>query len=465
MALAEASAESTSITERDSSMREQSARMWIVCLVIVLAAQGRENAGYGRHRDAGTNSSSPPGCPWCGQTPAVAPDEAAPRTGADVADAFTGRLPGLLAACWWRRRGLLRPGAFGALERQRNPPRSEFAYGPAWASGSLLSGGLGPTRRGRAVPSLRYMKTWTPPYANLLDNPDGTFRGPEADSSTGGRRRSPQSAKYPPVAVRDGECEPFRRGGEDRVSSHAQTSSRHLARLRRPDRLLDNAVEALQAFSDRGRQLPPIHERYRPSTTRSAAISLCREARAQLSSAHRRSHSCQPLTMACDSLNGSLRSSRTFSYEAMASRNPEIPATLIYVLLSTWAVRRCGRIIFPWSEPGAPNSFAMSGADAKRNLAKRTVFFHNGVAHCSSRQLALAIRIRCPPRPTGWRDAASVKNDPRLSGRTDHRRPNTWARQSAKVRSSSAYASSGYRYPTSSMGARPEAPDDRAKYH
>jgi cytochrome c peroxidase len=242
----------------------------------------------------------------------------------------------------------------------------------------------------RAVPSLMY-KEYTPPYADLLDNPDGiSAPGPGGGFTWDGRANTLADQAALPL------LSPFEMANaspQDVVSKLQQTS--YLALFQQAfggdggnvfadvDQAFSDALAALQAFQLEDISFHPFSSKFDLYDDNKIGGTL--------TAAESRGYRVftDPATGNCDSchyqgagLNGSIALFTDFSYEAISPpRNATIPANGDP---SHFDMGVCGplRADHLPAEAGAPDSFCgMFKTPTMRNVATRSVFFHNGVIH------------------------------------------------------------------------------------
>jgi cytochrome c peroxidase len=241
-------------------------------------------------------------------------------------------------------------------------------------------GGSHLTRTGiRAVPSLRY-KEATPPYADLLDNPDGiSTPGPGGGLMQDGRAATlAEQARLPLL----NPIEMGNRSARDvsvrlRRAAYASTVSRMFGprSLAQPVEALDVIGQALQAFQMEDPSFHPYSSRYdlyagnKIGGTMSAA-----EARGFAVYNDPAKGNCFACHYNGAGLNGSVALFTDFTYAAIGvPRNSQIPANgqAGYADLGL-----CSRP----DHRGAANAQYCGEfkTPTLRNVATRSVFFHNG---------------------------------------------------------------------------------------
>jgi cytochrome c peroxidase len=255
----------------------------------------------------------------------------------------------------------------------------------------VQAGGAHMTRAGvRAVPSLRY-KEATPPYADLLDNPDGiSTPGPGGGLTQDGRAATlAEQARIPLLNA----LEMANRSPADVVAKmrHAAYADAFRAvfgehAFDRPDAAFDDATKALQAFQLEDQSFHPYSSRY--------DLYAGNKIGGTMSPAEQRGFAVyndpdKGNCFACHyngaGLNGSVGLFTDFTYAAIGvPRNKEIPANrdLHYADLGL-----CSR-----PDHGGKENAQYCGefkTPTLRNVATRQVFFHNG----RMKSLAEAIRF------------------------------------------------------------------------
>lgn len=373
-------------------MREHSARTWIISLVVMLVAcKGASTLNADGSTDAGTSVSSTPGSPTTADASVVGAGGGGVATDAG-GDASSGRPPGSqppLSAAAQVGKALffdtaLSGGGTMSCATCHDP---NFAYGPPNGL-AVQRGGPNLDQAGtRAVPSLRY-KMWTPPYADLLDNPDGiSVPGPGGGFTWDGRAPTlADQAKIPLLS-------PFEMANASPADVAAKIQAASYAPLFQqafgadvfadPVATFDDAAAALQAFQIEDASFHPFTSKYDLFSDNKIGGNLTPAEKRGLSVFR------DPQTGNCMSchyhgagLNGSSALFTDFSYEAIGvPRNPEIPANAdpSFVDMGVCGPTRTDHLP---SEAGAANQFCgMFKAPTLRNLAKRTAFFHNGVIH------------------------------------------------------------------------------------
>jgi cytochrome c peroxidase len=261
-----------------------------------------------------------------------------------------------------------------------------FAYGPP-NSLSVQLGGPELTIQGqRAVPSLRYTE-FTPPYADLLDNPDGiSVPGPGGGYTWDGRAATlAEQASIPLLAPN--EMANASAGDVVRKLRRA-TYTKLFRRAFGNDALSDTdtafkfALAALQAFQLEDPSFHPYSSKFDLYAGNKIGGELTpAEARGLKLFVDPSGANCASCHYHGAGLNGSSGMFTDFSYEAIgvprnlaivANRNPE------YADLGLCGPERNDH------KPGADGTNRFCGmfkAPSLRNVATRTTFFHNGAIH------------------------------------------------------------------------------------
>lgn len=236
----------------------------------------------------------------------------------------------------------------------------------------------------RAVPSLRY-KEVTPPYADLLDNPDGiSVPGPGGGFAWDGRASTlAAQAQMPLLAANE-------MANADAAAVVAKLKAGPYADLFRQAfgagvfddtaAAFSKAGLALQAYQLEDRSFHPYSSKYDLYAANKIGGTLTpAEVRGFKVFADPKVGNCASCHYQGAGLNGSSALFTDFSYEAIGvPRNPAIPANAdaAYVDLGLCGPLRSDH------PPAAGNTFCgMVKAPTLRNVATRKAFFHNGVMH------------------------------------------------------------------------------------
>lgn len=255
----------------------------------------------------------------------------------------------------------------------------DHAYAPANKLAMQLGGPRMRAMGTRAVPSLRYQE-FTPPYADMLDNPDGiSAPGPGGGYTQDGRAATlAEQARIPLLAAHE-------------MANRSPAAV--LARLRRApyasqfehafgagiwrDRPLAfrKALEALQAFQLEDLSFHPYDSKYDLYASNKIGGTLsAAEMRGFAVYSDPNKGNCFACHYNGAGLNGSVRLFTDFSYAAIGvPRNGDIAANrrASHVDLGV-----CDRTDHP--RPASASFCGMFKTPTLRNVATRSVFFHNG---------------------------------------------------------------------------------------
>src|SRR5262245_31505053 len=254
-----------------------------------------------------------------------------------------------------------------------------YAYGPP---NDLAVQPGGPTlsdRGTRAVPSLRYSE-YTPPYSDLLDNPDGISRpGPGGGLTLDGRAPTlADQARIPLLAAN----EMANRDAADVVAKiKASPYAREFEGVFGDGVFLDTArafrraLEALQAFQLEDDSFHPYSSKYDRYASNKIGGELTPQERRGLGVYNDpKKGNCFACHYNGAGLNGSVRLFTDYTFAAIGvPRNPEIPANRDP---AHYDLGLCGRPDHPL--PASAGYCGMFKTPTLRNVAIRRVFFHNG---------------------------------------------------------------------------------------
>lgn len=236
----------------------------------------------------------------------------------------------------------------------------------------------------RAVPSLRY-KEVTPPYADLLDNPDGiSVPGPGGGFAWDGRAPTlAAQAQMPLLAANE-------MANADAAAVVAKLKAGPYAELFRQafgagvfddtTAAFSKAGLALQAYQLEERSFHPYSSKYDLYAANKIGGTLTpAEVRGFKVFADPKVGNCASCHYQGAGLDGSSALFTDFSYEAIGvPRNPAIPANADAAYVD---IGLCGPLRSD-HPPAAGNTFCgMVKAPTLRNVATRKAFFHNGVMH------------------------------------------------------------------------------------
>lgn len=259
-----------------------------------------------------------------------------------------------------------------------------FAYGPPNDFSVQLGGTDLKTAGTRAVPSLRY-KDATPPYADLLDNPDGiSVPGPGGGLTWDGRAATLADQARIPLLASNEMANP------DAASVVAKLAAASYAGLFTKafgsDAFADgnaafvNALKALQAYQLEESDFHPYSSKFDLYAGNKIGGSLTpSETRGLKVFSNTQSGNCASCHYQGAGLNGTSALFTDFSYEAIGvPRNAAIAANADPAYFD---IGLCGPLRTDHA-PVAGNSFCgMFKAPTLRNVATRKSFFHNGSMH------------------------------------------------------------------------------------
>jgi cytochrome c peroxidase len=260
----------------------------------------------------------------------------------------------------------------------------DFAYGPP-NNLAVQLGGVGMNAQGhRAVPSLRYTQ-FTPPYADLLDNPDGiSAPGPGGGFTwDGGADTLAEQARIPLLDPNEmANASPLQVVDKLRVAPYAalfrQAFGQHA--LETTDTAFAYALAALAAFQEEDPSFHPYSSKFDLYAANKIGGSLtAAETRGLKLFSDPNGANCASCHYQGAGLNGSSGLFTDFSYEAIGvPRNRAIAANKDPAYFDTGL---CKRSDHP-DKPDGSNPFCgMFKAPSLRNVATRSTFFHNGVIH------------------------------------------------------------------------------------
>jgi cytochrome c peroxidase len=259
----------------------------------------------------------------------------------------------------------------------------DFAYGPPNSLAVQLGGVDDNTPGVRAAPSLRYQE-FTPPYSDLLDNPDGvTPPGPGGGFTWDGhvgnladQARIPllsmvEMANSSPAAVVNAlKASPYAALFKQAFGAHAFDD---------PAKAFNFALSALQRYQ---RENPDFHPY-------SSKFDLLRHNRGNYLTAQEMhglrlfndetKGNCIACHLSGNARGGSVAPLTDFSFEAVAvPRNMEIPANADP---NHFDMGLCQAIQTGHTTANSPKFCGMFKTPTLRNVATRQSFFHNGVFH------------------------------------------------------------------------------------
>ncbi|QNK68268.1 cytochrome-c peroxidase [Variovorax sp. PAMC26660] len=253
---------------------------------------------------------------------------------------------------------------------------------------SVQLGGVHMDQAGlRAAPSLRY-KDITPPYADLLDNPDGiSVPGPGGGFTADGRADTLAAQARIPL------LDPIEMANASSADVVKKLQAADYAPLivkafgakvfDDSDAAFASALQALQAYQLEDKSFHPYSSKYDLYAANKIGGTLTpAETRGLKVFTNPNTGNCASCHYQGAGLNGSSALFTDFSYEAISvPRNAGITANndLKYFDMGVCGPLRTDHVP---ATPNAANSFCgMFKAPTMRNVATRTAFFHNGVMH------------------------------------------------------------------------------------
>lgn len=252
------------------------------------------------------------------------------------------------------------------------------AYGPSNDLPVQLGGPALRDPGTRAVPSLRYTE-YTPPYNDVLDNPDGISKpGPGGGFTLDGR--APTLADQAAIPL----LAPNEMANQDAAEVVAKVKLAHTSEFEAAfgrDIFADttqafrSVLTALQAFQLEDDSFHPYTSKYDLYASNKAGGELTAPERRGLAIYNDpKKGNCFACHYNGAGLNGSVRLFTDYTFEAIGvPRNRDIPANRdpAHVDLGL-----CGRSDHPL--PASANLCGMFKTPTLRNVAVRQVFFHNG---------------------------------------------------------------------------------------
>jgi cytochrome c peroxidase len=254
-----------------------------------------------------------------------------------------------------------------------------YAYGPP-NDRAVQPGGPALSDSGtRAVPSLRYSE-YTPPYSDLLDNPDGISQpGPGGGLTLDGRAPTlADQARIPLLAANEmANRDAAAVVAKIRASSYAHAFEDAFGPGVFSDtpRAFRSALNALQAFQLEDDSFHPYSSKYDRYASNKIGGELTPAERRGLAVYNNpKKGNCFACHYNGAGLNGSVRLFTDYTYAAIGvPRNNAIPANRDPAY---YDLGLCGRPDHPL--PGSAKYCGMFKTPTLRNVAIRKVFFHNG---------------------------------------------------------------------------------------
>lgn len=259
----------------------------------------------------------------------------------------------------------------------------DFAYGPPNNLAVQLGGVNLDKQGGRAVPSLRYTQ-FTPPYADLLDNPDGiSVPGPGGGLTWDGRAATlAEQARIPLLAANEmANASAQQIVDKLRLAPYAGLFQQAFGKdaLVATDAAFANVLAALQAFQLEDASFHPYSSKFDLYAGNKIGGSLsAAEARGLKLFADPNGANCASCHFQGAGLNGSSALFTDFSYEAIGvPRNLAIAANKDPAFFDT-GLCKPNRGDHPDKADGSNPFCGMFKAPGLRNVATRSTFFHNG---------------------------------------------------------------------------------------
>ncbi|MET3132012.1 cytochrome c peroxidase [Oxalobacteraceae bacterium GrIS 1.11] len=262
----------------------------------------------------------------------------------------------------------------------------DSGYGPP-NSLAVQLGGADLTAHGtRAAPSLRYLQ-YTPPYADLLDNPDGvSVPGPGGGLTWDGRAATlAEQARIPLLAANEmGNASAQAVLAKLRLGAYTDLFEQAYGKgALASEAGFAYALQALQAFQLEEPSFHPYTSKFDLYAGNKVGGALSpSEARGLKLFSDAKGANCASCHYQGAGLNGSSGLFTDFSYAAIGvPRNPSIAENLgpAYFDLGLCGPNRKDHVP---AAPSAPNKFCgLFKAPSLRNVATRNSFFHNGAMH------------------------------------------------------------------------------------
>jgi cytochrome c peroxidase len=258
------------------------------------------------------------------------------------------------------------------------------AYGPPNDLAVQLGGKDLNAAGTRAVPSLRY-KDFTPPYADVLNNPDGiSVPGPGGGLTWDGRAATlAQQAAIPLLSAN----EMANSSASDVVTKLQAAPYAGLFRqafggtiFSQPDAAFAQALQALEAYQREDPDFHPYSSKFdRYAGNKTGGTLTAAETRGLKVFSDPATGNCSSCHYQGAGLNGSSALFTDFSYEAIGvPRNADIPANTDP---ASFDLGLCGPLRSDHPTPAGNGFCGMFKTPTLRNVATRKSFFHNGVMH------------------------------------------------------------------------------------
>jgi cytochrome c peroxidase len=257
----------------------------------------------------------------------------------------------------------------------------DHAYGPPNDLAVQLGGPNLATAGTRAVPSLRY-KEFTEPYSDLAPNPDGASPpGPGGGFTWDGRAQSlAEQASIPLLAAN----EMANASAADVVSKLKAGPYADLFRqafgaqaFDDPAKAFANAGLALQRYQLEDPDFHPYTSKFDLYRTNKGNYMTAQEVRGLELFNDAEKGNCIACHLSGNANGGSMSPFTDYSFEAVAPpRNPRIPAN---AAAGVYDLGLCQATATGHSPADTPQYCGLFKTPTLRNVATRSVFFHNGV--------------------------------------------------------------------------------------
>jgi cytochrome c peroxidase len=257
----------------------------------------------------------------------------------------------------------------------------DFAYGPPNGLAVQLGGVDGTTPGVRAVPSLRY-KEFTPPYSDLLANPDGVSPpGPGGGFTWDGRAPSLaaqaqipllssfEMANASPAAV----IAALKAGPEAALFMQAFGSNA----FDNTDQAFSNALSALQSYQKEDPGFHPYTSKFDLYRTNRGNYMTAQEVHGLQVFNDENKGNCIACHLSGNAAGGSVAPFTDYSFEAVAP--PRNAALAANANPANFDMGLCQASATGHSPAATPQYCGMFKTPTLRNVATRQVFFHNGV--------------------------------------------------------------------------------------
>lgn len=256
----------------------------------------------------------------------------------------------------------------------------DFAYGPPNGLAVQLGGVDNQTPGFRSVPSLRY-KEFTPPYSDLLANPDGVSPpGPGGGFTWDGRASTLAAQAQIPLlsSFEMANASPAAVVAALKASSEAALFTQAFGANAFDDvnQAFANAMSALQSYQQEDKSFHPYTSKFDLYRTNRGNYMTAQEVHGLQVFNDETKGNCIACHLSGNATGGSVAPFTDYSFEAVAPpRNPAIPANAdpTFYDLGLCQASETGH-----SPATTPQYCGMYKTPTLRNVATRQVFFHNG---------------------------------------------------------------------------------------